>query len=293
MHEIKGLVSIIIPAYNAAEYLPITLNSIKQQSYSNWEVIIVDDGSKDLTQHVLKAETDRRIQMIRQQNQGVSIARNNGFKNAKGEFVVFFDADDIMTETFLQVRLNTLLLDSSIGFTGGIIETFPKKVAVKRAAGENAEDEILFFDKRFATVPSNYLFRKQVLVDHRLSFNTNLSSTADRFFLLQVSKFAKGKSMLDEKGRLLYRVSDKSMSHRVSDALILDNEKFYKELEQSNMLPLKRKRYFKCLYFYGLAMGFFKIRRFRTFIVYFLRSFYNSPIDLTLIVMKKSISFHR
>jgi len=288
MQEIEGLVSIVIPAYNAAGFLPDTLNSVKKQSYSKWEVIVVDDGSEDSTQEILQNEKDDRIRSIKQKNAGVSAARNNGLMEARGEYVIFLDADDLLTELFIQVRLNALLADASIGFTGGQIETFPLKSVLKNAAGESPEKEILFFEKNFATVPSNYLFRKKVLIDTNVRFNVNLSSTADRFFILQLSKYAKGKSIRDEKGKLLYRVSDNSMSHRVTPKLILDNEQFYKELEQSGMLPAGKYRRFKSLYFYSLAMGFMKIKYFKSFVYYLMRSFYSSPANLFKILIKRA-----
>lgn len=90
----KPLVSVIIPNYNYANYLREAIDSVLTQTYSNIEIIVVDDGSEDDSRKVLEAYGDR-ITPIFQENSGVSAARNNGVKHSKGEYVAFLDADDI------------------------------------------------------------------------------------------------------------------------------------------------------------------------------------------------------
>ena len=94
--EIKKIISIIIPVYNAENYLQECLDSIRKQSLTNLEIICIDDGSTDNSVSVIKnvMKKDFRIQLIEQTNQGAGIARNNGLKNATGKYVAFLDADD-------------------------------------------------------------------------------------------------------------------------------------------------------------------------------------------------------
>jgi glycosyltransferase involved in cell wall biosynthesis len=87
------LVSVVIPAFNCDRYIVQAIESVFSQTYSNVEIIVVDDGSTDQTQHTLKPYLDR-IRYIHQQNQGVSAARNRGIEKASGEFIAFLDADD-------------------------------------------------------------------------------------------------------------------------------------------------------------------------------------------------------
>lgn len=98
----ERLISLIIPCYNVAKTLPRTLNSVREQSYKNLEIIIVNDGSKDNTLEVATkyATIDPRIRLITQDNSGVSVARNNGLRNANGEYIMFLDADDNYTTPY-------------------------------------------------------------------------------------------------------------------------------------------------------------------------------------------------
>ncbi len=89
-------ISVIIPVYNVEKFLPQCLSSITNQTYKNLEIIIIDDGSPDNSESIYKkyAATDKRIKIIRQENSGISVARNIGLKNATGEYVHFIDSDD-------------------------------------------------------------------------------------------------------------------------------------------------------------------------------------------------------
>jgi GalNAc5-diNAcBac-PP-undecaprenol beta-1,3-glucosyltransferase len=95
--------SIVIPTYNRANLLRPTLQSVLNQSFTDYEVILVDDGSTDDTEQVIKNEfiTDKKLVYIRKKNEERSIARNTGIAQAKGEFIVFFDSDDLMHPTHL------------------------------------------------------------------------------------------------------------------------------------------------------------------------------------------------
>lgn len=103
----NGMVSIIIPAYNAEKYLSYTLNSAIGQSYKNLEIIVVDDGSKDKTAELVNIciKNDSRIKCISIENSGVSVARNVGIENSNGEFFMFLDADDLLTEDAVEKML--------------------------------------------------------------------------------------------------------------------------------------------------------------------------------------------
>jgi glycosyltransferase involved in cell wall biosynthesis len=104
----QPIISIIMPCYNAALHLPQSVGSVLAQTFTHWELIAIDDGSKDGTLAWLNRQHDARIRTISQTNQGVSAARNAGLGMAHGKYVAFLDADDAWAPTFLKKLLATL-----------------------------------------------------------------------------------------------------------------------------------------------------------------------------------------
>ena len=95
--------SVVIPLYNKQNYIEETLESVFNQTFENFEIIIVNDGSTDNSAKVLESIEDKRIRVINQENAGVSVARNNGIKEAKTEYICFLDADDLWQPEFLEI----------------------------------------------------------------------------------------------------------------------------------------------------------------------------------------------
>ncbi len=98
------LISIIIPAYNMDNYIHRAIQSVLNQSYKHWELIVVNDGSTDNTQNVVErfVALDKRISLINQDNSGVSVARNRGIAAAEGAYISFLDADDYYDKEYLE-----------------------------------------------------------------------------------------------------------------------------------------------------------------------------------------------
>ena len=97
------LFSIIIPTYNRAAFIPKAVDSVIGQTYTDWELIIVDDGSSDKTKEVVLSYKDKRIQYIYQENAERSVARNNGIQYAQGGYVCFMDSDNVMECNRLEI----------------------------------------------------------------------------------------------------------------------------------------------------------------------------------------------
>ena len=108
-------VSVIIPAYNALAYLPETIDSLFKQTFSDFEVLIVDDGSSDGTAGWATQIKDPRVRVIYQKNQGSSVARNTGISAAKGEYIALLDADDLWEPTKLEKQVRFLEQNPSVG----------------------------------------------------------------------------------------------------------------------------------------------------------------------------------
>lgn len=100
----SGKVSIIVPCFRQADYLPEALDSVLAQTYQNWECVIVNDGSPDNTEEVVKRYLlqDPRFKYIKQQNRGPAVARNVGIENSCGEFILPLDADDLIASSYLE-----------------------------------------------------------------------------------------------------------------------------------------------------------------------------------------------
>lgn len=102
------LVSVIMPAYNSAEFIEASVKSVLDQNYTNWELLVVDDASTDDTPNILQkfSEREKRIRLIRNEsNQGPGISRNKGIKAAQGDFIAFLDADDLWKPEKLEKQL--------------------------------------------------------------------------------------------------------------------------------------------------------------------------------------------
>ena len=106
----KLFFSIILPSFNRSDVINQTIQSVIYQTYENWELIIVDDGSTDNTKKIVDEikNTESRIKYIYQQNEERSSARNNGINNAKGDFICFIDSDDLFDENHLKIINETI-----------------------------------------------------------------------------------------------------------------------------------------------------------------------------------------
>ncbi len=101
-------ISVVIPAYNAEKWISQTIKSVQQQTFSDWEIIVIDDGSTDSTLEILKGIVDERLKVFSYENAGVSVARNRGLAHSAGEFIAFLDADDLWTPDCLELFLAAL-----------------------------------------------------------------------------------------------------------------------------------------------------------------------------------------
>ena len=110
-------VSIILPTFNRASFLEDAFESISSQTFSDFEVIVVDDGSTDNTVEIiskLQSNSQYPIKLITQINMGPAIARNTGIKVAKGKFIAFFDSDDTWEDDHLNLAISAFKKDSSL-----------------------------------------------------------------------------------------------------------------------------------------------------------------------------------
>lgn len=141
---ISKKVSVIVPCYNQSQFLGEALQSILDQTYQNWECIIVDDGSPDDTENVAQIYCiqDSRIKYIYQKNGGLSGARNFGIQNASGDFILTLDADDKYDPTFIEKGVSILSKNQEIGVVSSWILRFKgsKEICVIKPNGKTIGD---------------------------------------------------------------------------------------------------------------------------------------------------------
>jgi hypothetical protein len=158
------LVSVVIPCYNQAQFLGEALQSVYEQIYANWECIIVNDGSPDNTEDIAKEwlKNDNRFKYIRQENRGLSSARNLGINGALGEYIVTLDSDDKYECTFIEKATNILERESEIGVVSSWGTRFSKnkQYDVFKPIGGKIE-QFLFYNASIGTA----MFRKKCWED--------------------------------------------------------------------------------------------------------------------------------
>ena len=184
------LVSIIIPAYNYALFLPFAVDSALNQSYLNTEVVVVNDGSRDETHEVAQSYGER-IRYIHQENQGLSAARNSGIREANGEYLVFLDADDILKPNMVEQSLDTLRkLGSDFAVVAHLPEMIDREgVVIGKSWGFPKGDvEVtcldLLIQNRFPTI---VLALKRVFNEVG-GFDPDLKASEDRDMWIRISR---------------------------------------------------------------------------------------------------------
>lgn len=187
----KSRISIIVPVYNAEEYLARCLDSILSQELTSYEVILVDDGSTDASPLICDrySATDSRFRTLHRSNGGVSSARNAGLNMAKGEYIMFVDADDVLLPYALEhmmenMRGEDLILGGYAVFVGGVPH---KEVKPKRTFSYPTEMMSLFFDENIRRncemldAPWAKMFKRKAIGN--LRFSEELSYAEDKLFV--------------------------------------------------------------------------------------------------------------
>lgn len=189
--------SIIVPLYNKGVLIRRSLDSILQQSYLNYEVIIVDDGSKDNSASFVKEYSDSRIKYIYKDNGGVSSARNLGIQNASFDWIVFLDADDQLLPEALSLfnKLISRYTDCKL-FVGNNItikdnnkeNVFERKCDIDKNTSKTVKTHIPFYklwSHQFYAAPRNVAIHKSVIYKYG-AFNTSMSFYEDYEFSLRM-----------------------------------------------------------------------------------------------------------
>lgn len=195
------MISIIVPVYNAQKYIKRCVESIVNQSYQKWELILIDDGSKDDSSLICDElkQTDSRIHVVHTVNQGASAARNRGLDEATGDYITFVDADDWVEPNHLEVLVNQIDSDVDLCINSFIADLYYgsrpyqyKEVKTQdNIESINAFFTILLQHSQFLW---NKLFKSNIIKDNHIRFNTNISLGEDNIFILEYLNYIRGLS---------------------------------------------------------------------------------------------------
>lgn len=190
------MISIIIPVYNVKPYLDDCLQSVVGQDYTDFECILVDDGSTDGSSELCDqwVEKDTRIQVIHQTNQGVSSARNRGLAQAKGEYISFIDSDDWVNADYLSTmacRLKKGKADLAVcGLTQEFKDGSSKHYIASQSltfelTGRHAEQFVMLNERHLLYGPVVKLYKNEIIQRHQVQFDPQVSYGEDLLFNYQ------------------------------------------------------------------------------------------------------------
>lgn len=255
-------ISVIIPIYNCQKYLPECLQSLSNQSISDFETILVDDGSSDSSLEICETYSlnNDKVKVIHTDNNGVSIARNIGLKNAKGELVVFIDADDVLEYNYLEI-LSQTIENNDVDLVCCGYKIFPSDT------DSVIEDKILCMNaSEFVTEVLNnieiggYLwnkiFKKALIDEMQLVFPESISIWEDKYFVLKYLIFCKKVRIVDQ---ILYNYRQHGnsavsvMNYSKLKHKVWVDEHLIKEISFPKSIELLKKEYFRLIIDWGIV----------------------------------------
>lgn len=256
-------ISIIVPVYNVEHYLNKCLESIISQTYSNWECILVDDGSSDGSLKICKefANKDKRFHVFTKVNGGVSSARNLGLTKANGEWIFFSDADDILEQDCLQVLSDGSLSGCKLVMGGfNVLTEFgeTKESCELSVVKELSKEQVLIelyrpTDFSYQGYLWNKLYYTKIIKDNSLRFNEDISFNEDGLFLLQYVCRLEGKAYYtttpvynyierrsSAMGSIRGHFNPKFATH--FDSVLLQKEEVFKNTKNRRIRRLAKRR---------------------------------------------------
>jgi len=183
----RGLISIVMPVYNGELHIQNAIESVLNQTYENWELLIINDGSTDNTLGKVQLFSDERIRIYTQTNKGVSFARNVGLSKIKGEFLCFLDADDTMPKNSLAARVQ-LFENPDVSFVDGSVDFIAESTIVKTYCPslflQNPREELI------RLTGSCFMGLSWMIRNHKpiIPFRSELSHCEDLVFFIENSE---------------------------------------------------------------------------------------------------------
>ena len=236
------MISVVVPIYNVEKYIIGCLESILNQDFQDFELILVNDGSKDdsirLSEDFLK-DKNLSWKIINKENGGLASARNAGLKNANGDYVVFIDADDAISNIFLTSLYKQF--DENTDFTFCAFQYMKTQVPPYDENNEKKifnKDELMdaFLKRTIAFVVPSMMFRKNFLIDNNLYFDEDIRFSEDQPFLWNVILHSE-RSVYLYKKMYGYYLRENSIMTGSSASKVIDSYREFKEVIDAYFAP--------------------------------------------------------
>ena len=200
-------ISIIIPVFNSEKYIASAIESIANQTYRNYEIIIINDGSTDNTKKVVESLISKKnidIKLISQKNKGVSAARNLGLQEASGEYVMFLDSDDLYKKTFMETVSNAFTDDIDVVFASYTNNSSSPKRNNSGLCPENILNKYELFDiyskhKKFKISLWSGAYKLNIIKYNSIHFDENIRYGEDNKFVLDYLFYCDHGKLINER----------------------------------------------------------------------------------------------
>lgn len=229
---IDGRISIVMPVYNAGRYLQAAIQSVLNQKYTDFEIIAVNDGSKDNSLEILQSFSDPRLHIINKENTGVSDTRNVAIENANGEYVCFLDADDCLSPDYLK-RMYGTAKEKNADMVVCNYHTFRDKPNFdnNRNVAIRVENTKILVQAGVLTSAWTKLIKLSILSKYHILFDKNMTFGEDLFFCWKAYLASENIWMIDEK-LYGYRMTGVSATSKYHPALYEKYKYAFFELKQ-------------------------------------------------------------
>jgi teichuronic acid biosynthesis glycosyltransferase TuaG len=279
------LVSVIIPVYNAEKYIEQTIHSVLNQTFQDFEIIVLNDGSKDSSGQIIRRlqQEDKRITYIPKSNSGVSDTRNMGISKASGKYLAFLDADDLWKPDNLGEKIRALEQTGKKWVFSDLENIFEDDNILhlerKNFKPYNIIDNLLLWEAEVVPGPCSNIIAEKELFGDDVRFDTRLSSPADRDICLQLA--AKAEPYFLDKKLWLYRQHGQSMTNN-NDKAIDEVVYFFRKADERKWFssPKLRRRALSNANLMNAGMSYFFPSQRKRIPGFMFKAFWYSPVNV-------------
>ena len=243
--ENRPLVSVIVPVYNVEKYIRECIESVIKQSYTHLEILIIDDGTPDNSGKIADyyATVDTRIRVIHKNNGGVASARNEGIREAKGEFIIFIDSDDWVSADYVEhlmeiQRIKNADMCMTTAFYTQKSDCQTKRERIETLTPENAA--ILLLSPKMVVGSYNKLYRRSWIVKNNLYQNERLFSGEGLHFIVTAAQYANCVTISNRKIYYYRRNVAESATTKFNIKMYTNNELSLNLIEKEKIVHSKK-----------------------------------------------------